>query len=382
MTGKDSAQAIITVLHICEHFGNEQVSFHGVARLFQLWIPSFDKKRFRVLLCSRQGPCQASRVLEESGIQPLYLGYHKLDPRNLVKLMGIIHREKVDIMHAHGYGACLWARLAGHILRKPVIVHEHCNYGTVPVFQRPVEWVLGRWTKCAFAVSESVRVFTYKKRYIPERNVHLLYSGIPLEGIPMITAEWRQTFRREQAASDRDIIIGVVGRLESHKGHIDAFVALDIVRKKHPTAYLWVIGDGRFQEELTKWVHNHNMEDAVRFLGYRRNVLELIQCLDIQLFPSHQEGTPSTLFESMAVGNVAVASTADGQGEVLEDGRTGLLFEPGDTARMAQQLIRVIEEPELRKRMKADSMKAIRNYDMRVCLETMEKTYESMVKRV
>ena len=116
----------ITVLHLCEHFGNQQVSFHGVSRCFELWIPAFDKERFRILLCSRQSRCEpAEQRFLKVGIQPFYLGYGKLDPRNLFALMKLVRREKVDLIHAHGYGACMWGRLSGLMFRIPVIVHEH-----------------------------------------------------------------------------------------------------------------------------------------------------------------------------------------------------------------------------------------------------------------
>lgn len=372
----------ITVLHICEHFGNDQVSFHGVARLFELWLPAYDKKRFRVLLCSRQGPVAAAEDrLKASGISPLYLGYGKTDPRNLFKLIRIIRREKVDILHAHGYGACLWARVAGRLLGIPVIVHEHCNYGTVPWFQRPIERVLGPSTRCAFAVSESVRRFTFEKRYIPESVIQLLYSGIPLDQVKPAPPGFVSAFRAEQGVRDGDIVLGVVGRLESHKGHLDAFRAMQRVIKEIPRAVLWVVGDGRYEDVLHAWVRDNRMEQTIRFLGYRSNVLDIIQCFDVQVFPSHQEGTPSTLFEAMAVGNAVVASTADGQGEILREGETGLLFTPGDDQRMAEQLLRVIRDGELRNRLEQNVLKEIKKYDMAECVRVMESAYTELVHR-
>lgn len=371
----------ITVLHLCEHFGNKQVSFHGVARLFELWIPAFDKDRFRVLLCSRQGAVMsAEERFAASGIHPLYLGYGKADPRNLFKLISLIKTEKVDIIHAHGYGACLWGRLAGKILHKPVIVHEHCNYHTVPLFQRPIEWVLGRGTKYSFAVSESTRWFTVRKRYIPESVVKVLYSGIPLEGIKRADRGWIEKFRSEQGIKPGDKVLGVVGRLESHKGHIDAFKALQLVLKQMPNVYLWVVGDGRYQDVLRKWVGDNGLNDRVRFLGYRADVLQVIQCFDVQLFPSHQEGTPSTLFEAMTVGTPPVASTADGQGEILEDGKTALLFEPGDHAKMAELTLRVLCDESLAANLRKNVLTKIREFDMKVAIETMETTYERITK--
>jgi len=222
----------ITVLQLCEHFGNNLSSFHGVARSFELWIPAFDRKRFRVLLCSRHGAIQSAEArFRAVGIQPLYLGYGKFDPRNLFKLMKIVSMEQVDIIHAHGYGACLWGRLAGMLMGRPVIVHERCNYRTVPFFMRPVEWLLGPSTRYAFAVSESTRQFTIEKRYIPASVVKVLYSGVPLDGIPKADPEWIATCRHEQNQKAGDKILGIVGRIESHKGHIDACKALQLVLK-------------------------------------------------------------------------------------------------------------------------------------------------------
>ncbi len=371
----------VTVLHLCEHFGDKQVSFHGVSRLFELWIPAFDKNRFRVLLCSRKGPSDlADQRLRAAGIAPLYLGYGKMDPRNLFKLIGIIRREKVDILHLHGYGASTWGRIAALLLRKPAIVHEHCNYGTVPASQRPVEWLLRNFTNHAYAVSESTRDFTVNKRYIPARLVETMYSGIPLEQIQKAEPGWTQAFRREQGRGPEDRILGVVGRLESHKGHLDAFKALQLILRQRSDVYLWVLGNGRYEETLRQWVKDNGLADRITFLGYRSDVVRVIQCFDVQLFPSHQEGTPSTLFEGMAVGNACVASTADGQGEILTDGKDALLFSPGDVEAMARLTLQVLADPQLLERLRRNAEVRIRDFDMKRCLEKMEHLYEELAR--
>ena len=374
----------ITVLHLCEHFGSRQASFHGVSRSFELWVPAYDKKRFRVLLCSRRGRFEtADQRLRASGIQPLYLGYGKIDPRNLFKLMMLLRREHVDIIHAHGYGACTWGRVAGLLMRIPVIVHERCNYGTVPRFQRPIEWLLGRFTRYAFAVSESTRQFTIDKRYIPANVVKTLYSGIPLDPIRRVSPEWIEQFRREHGRSPSDKVLGIVGRLESHKGHIDTFKALQRMLKERSDVYLWIIGNGCYEDTLRRWVSEHGMNDHIQFLGYLADVVSAIQCLDIQVFPSHMEGTPNTLYEAMAVGNVVVASTSDGQGEILEDGKTALMFTAGDHEAMARQMLRLLSDAALRDSLRRNVLVRIRDFDMKRTIETMENTYEAiMAKRV
>jgi glycosyltransferase involved in cell wall biosynthesis len=80
----------------------------------------------------------------------------------------------------------------------------------------------------------------------------------------------------------------------------------------------------------------------------------------------------------MAVGNAAVASTADGQGEILEDGKTALLHAPGDWERMATLILRLLNDDALRESLRRQASERIRDFDMKRCLTAMEETYEAI----
>lgn len=373
------AQGRHTILHLCEHFGGAEATLHGVARAFQWWMPNYDASRFRVLLCSRKGWDKAAEQMKAAGITPFTLGYGKTDPRNLVALLRLIRRERVDLLHCHGWGACTWGRLAAFLLRKPVIVHERANYKTVPRFQRIVERLLAPLTDHAFAVSESTRRFCIEQRYLSPEIVETLYNGILLNDLPETTPAWRAALRAEFQTSPYDPLLGIVGRIESHKGHLDALRALAEVLKSHPKTKLWIVGDGAFEPEVRRAVREQGLDGAVRFLGFRRDVRQVIQCFDIQIFPSHQEGTPNTLYEAMLAGLPAVASTADGQGEILEHDKTALLFEPGDHATMARHLIRLLDDPALRARLSDAARSRIRDFDGRRCIRRMEEVYAQLL---
>jgi len=367
---------LIRILHLCEHFGNRSASFHGVARSFELWLPHLDRPPFRVLLCSRSKPgASALERFRKIGVEPLWLGYGRLDPRNLCKLISLIRREHIDILHLHGYGACTWGRIAGHLLGIPAIVHERCNYRSVPWFQRPVEWVLGPCTRYAYAVSESTRQFTVRKRHIPDARVKLLYSGIPLDAVPRLGADQRLEIRRARGIGDDDFLLGVVSRLEPHKGHADLLQAFAKLRPELPGARAWIIGDGYHQAALAQLSEALGLADVVDFLGYQADVWPLIQALDLQVFPSHQEGTPNTLYEALAVGNAILASTADGQGEILTHEKDALLFAPGDSAALAQGLRRLYKEPELRAQLRRSALRRVSDFDMQKTIATLKSAY-------
>lgn len=373
----DAPAREIRVLHLCEHFGNHEASFHGVARSFELWLPELDRPPFRVWLCSRAKPTAAALDrYRRAGIEPLSLGYGKLDPRNLKKLLRICRELCIGILHLHGYGACTWGRIASRILRIPAIVHERCNYGTVPWFQRPVERLLAPWTDLAFAVSESTRRFTIDKRYLPPDKVKLLYSGIPLDRIPAPDPDLSARLRSEHGAKENTFLMGIAGRLEPHKGHADVFEAL---ASADPAALgdwrLWVIGDGYHRDALADQARALGLADRIEFLGYQSDVWPWIRALDLQIFPSHREGTPNTLYEAMAAGNPILASTADGQGEILTDGKDALLYAPGEINTLRDRLLRLRADPALRSTLASAASLRIRDFDMARTMDTLRQTY-------
>lgn len=374
-------QGRYTILHLCEHFGGKKATFHGVARLFQWWMPNFDATRFRVLLCSRRRWDKATDEMQASGITPLTLGYGKLDPRNLFALIRLVRKERIDLIHAHGYGACTWGRIAGWLMRIPVIVHEHCNYHTVPLPQRPAEWMLAPLTAHTFATSESVRQFCIHKRYLKPEGVETLYNGILVTESPAVDSEWIAQLRCENGVPEGALLMGVVGRIEGHKGLIDAMRALQLVLKTNPNVRLWIVGDGAYENEVCAFISENKLGEVVRMLGFRRDVRKVIQAFDLQVFPSHEEATPNTLFEAMVAGLPAVATTADGQGEVLEHEKTALLCEPGEIERLATNMKRMLDDSELRKRLAHNLHGLVKKFDGHATIRRMEDVYVQLLKK-
>lgn len=370
----------IRVLHLCEHFGNHEASFHGVARSFELWLPALNHPPFHVELCSRSKPTAAAlERYRRAGVEPLSLGYGKFDLRNLFKLLRICREQRIQILHLHGYGACTWGRLAAKILKIPAIVHERCNYGTVPWFQRPVEWILGPSTKLAFAVSESTRQFTIKKRHIPADRVRLLYSGFPLDSLPPPDPAESARLRAAHGAADSGVfLMGIAGRLEPHKGHADVLEALAQHRDEFAPFRLWIIGDGYHQAALAALAREKGLEECVEFTGYQSDIWPWIRALDLQIFPSHREGTPNTLYEAMAAGLPLLASTADGQGEILTDGRDALLYAPGDIDALSEHLLHLRRDAVLRSRLAAAAAARIHDFDMARTMDTLRETYRAL----
>ena len=140
----------------------------------------------------------------------------------------------------------------------------------------------------------------------------------------------------------------VVGRFVPQKSHWLFLEALHEVRRSHPEAQGWLVGDGPLRAELeAQAVKLGLLGDGVKFLGQRRDVPAMLKASDAFVLPTAvREGLSLSILEAMAAGLPVVAADVGGNRELVEDGKTGLLVVPGDIASLAAAMRRVIEDPE------------------------------------
>jgi glycosyltransferase involved in cell wall biosynthesis len=156
---------------------------------------------------------------------------------------------------------------------------------------------------------------------------------------------------RKRLGTDDCFVLLLVGQMIREKG-ID--VAITAMSSLPSQAVLWLVGEGSWLPELTQMIAERGLADRVRILGLQSNVQPYLQAADVFLCPSvWGEAAGLVNLESQACGLPVVASRIGGIPEYVLDGRTGLLFEPGDADGLARQVRRLIDEPELRGSMSA-----------------------------
>ena len=102
------------------------------------------------------------------------------------------------------------------------------------------------------------------------------------------------------------------------------------------------VGDGPLRKVLEQQIREKGLQNEVRILGWRSDVWSLMKAADMLVLPSHWEGLPNVILEAQAVGLPVAASDVDGCKELIEDRRTGRLFPPGDTQRLAEVVAEVL----------------------------------------
>ena len=349
---------------------------HGVKRLFGWMIPRFDRDRFRVSLVSLRKKDLSEETLDALGVDITYLERSKFDPRTLPALLRIVDARQIDVLHLHGYGATTFGRLVGAWRRIPTIVHEHANLTDTPWYQKVADRCLEPATDIALAVSKSTADFVVRAREIPAVKVKVVYLGVPLEEFSRErTVGEVASARQELGIAAGDFAIGTVTRLHESKGNSYLIDAAARVVVERPTARFFLVGEGPLLGDLQAQAAALGLADRFVFAGFQRDVARTLSAFDLVVFPSLWEGTPLTVFETLAMGKPVVATDADGLLDVLADGRDALIVPKRNAGALAEAIVHAMDDPAMRAGLGEKARLTGRQYDIALFVRKMERLY-------
>ena len=141
-----------------------------------------------------------------------------------------------------------------------------------------------------------------------------------------------------------------------------------------------VVGDGSIRLDLMTQTRDLGISENVVFLGHREDTDELLQALDIFVLPSLSEGIPMALLEAMAASRAIVASRVGGIPEIVDDGSEGFLVEPMDVDGLAASCRRLIESPDVARRMGEQARKRVeRDFSATAMADRVTSVYKELV---
>jgi glycosyltransferase involved in cell wall biosynthesis len=372
-----AAGSRLNVVHICDHLGWAGSRMHGVKRLFAWMIPRFDTSRFNVSLISLRRKDLSADTLEEFGIDVTYMARHKFDPGTFGALLKVLRDKKADIVHLHGYGATTFGRLCAWRMRIPAILHEHANHGDTPWFQKAADRILAPHTDLAIAVSESTGEFTTRARLMPVERTKVVYLGAPLDEFARERSEHEiLAARKAMGIAPGTMAIGTITRLMPSKGNQYLVEAAPQVLAKYPDVRFFIVGEGELQDDLRAQARALGLGDALVFSGFMRDVAVALSAMDIVVFPSLWEGTPLTVFETLAMGKPIVATDADGLLDVLTDRKDALIVPKADARALARAIGELLDNQPLAAALSAEARKTGQRYDIAAFVRKMERLYE------
>ncbi len=322
----------------------------GAEQVVKSLVKGLNKAKFRPFICCLNDEGRFADELKAQGIQVFALNKKRgIDFSVVPKLVKIIKENNINVVHTHLWGANLWGRLAANEAHIPVVVTEH----NVDVWKNPIHFVIDRFlfrkTDCFVAVSEMVRGFYSQKLGVTREKIEVVYNGVEIKvpQCPCAPVPQQKNIKNELGINDDEKVIAVIGRLVPQKG-IEFFLnAMKGVFNHRPSTIdnrlkILIVGEGPLLNNLKLKVKNEKLEDKVEFLGFRKDIPEILSITDILVLPSSREGLPMILLEAMAAGVIVVATRVGGTPELLQDGFNGFLIEYGDAVGLEKEIQHIL----------------------------------------
>lgn len=233
--------------------------------------------------------------------------------------------------------------LAAWLVRRPHIWHLHESG-----YCRERRFDLGEYAPrlidrlSASVIATSHAVENEYARYIRPQKLRVIYQAVTLPETNESLADQVENGRRFRCV--------IVGSLQALKGQDEAIVALAELVCRGVDAELLIVGTGgnRFRNSLVQQVKYLSLEERVIFHGYAENPLPLIRAADVILVCSRFEAFGRVIVEAMLAGKPIISTAIGGPKELIEDGKTGLLYKPGNHTELADKIQRLYENPEER----------------------------------
>jgi glycosyltransferase involved in cell wall biosynthesis len=275
-----------------------------------------------------------------------------------------------DLVLTHDSGSRhfgLWAKALG--LRPPVWFLRHCISGTTRFGGVQLHRLL---VERHVAVSDIIARGLVESGY-PRTSVSRIYGGVDLT--PFVHPE-------------ATLVLGMVARLNlgpdwrpdrpDFKGYDVLFGALSQV--KFPWRVLTLGPEGRTAQDAVRQIAGHQGCDPARivFAGFVKEPSAHYALMDVNVLPSRKEGLGLAVVEGMAAGVPTLGSRSGGISEIIEDGESGILFEPGDPKALRTALERVVADRGLRERIAAGGRRrALEAFDAPV----MVRAFDALLRR-
>ena len=295
-------------------------------------------------------------ILEQSGSKHYTLPVHKKSlwvGFHLIKILRkIIIEEKVDIVHARSRVPAWIAYFACRKTDAAFITTCHGYYKSHFFSQ-----IMG-WAKLIIVPSLAIGRHMIEDYKVPVESIRCIPRSVDLERFKMS--------KEISSQKKSQYTVAVVGRITPLKGHSYFLQAMAQVIRKMPNVKIMIIGDAPakkyyYRQELEVLVQRLGLKNHVEFLGNRSDLPELLSQVDVLAFSSIEpESFGRVILEAQAVGVPVVATRVGGVVDIIEDRKTGILVMPKDVEAMAKEIMRVLNEPELAKRLVSEAQKLLK----------------------
>ncbi|MBF0478100.1 MAG: glycosyltransferase family 4 protein [Candidatus Omnitrophica bacterium] len=311
-----------------------------------------------LLLVKKQLQFFGAEVITLNCRYPLDISYY-------YKLYKLIKNMKINVVHTHftivGILGCLVACLASC----PVVIRtKHGLTKNVPKRFRAKHYYFKSQMFSSFfvtkiiAVSDAVRNDLIETGIKPEK-IETIKLGINLDKFLNNEDNKVDELRKEFNLDNDTCVIGTISNMYPVKT-VDVFIkAISLIKEKIQNLKVIIVGEGPCKPELEILTKKLNLQDCIIFTGYRNDVKNILKIFDIYVLSSRSEALNFSVLEAMASGKSCIAPNVGGLTEIIDNGRNGFLFQPGNFKELSELIVRIFADKELKEKFEREGLKSL-----------------------
>ncbi|MFQ5847666.1 MAG: glycosyltransferase [Candidatus Methylomirabilales bacterium] len=289
--------------------------------------------------------------------------------RSVWTLRRLARETRAVLLHANGSRAMFYAGLAGWLVGRPVVWHVRVA-DRDPLLDRLL-------VRLAHAVIVNSTAVARRFAWAPQRKIRCVPNGVDLSrfGPRNPSARLRASLGLPAVAP----VVASVGRFVAYKGYGQLLEGARLIQMTMPGVHWLLVGDGELRGELEEQCRSLGVEGHVHFTGWREDIPDILALCDLFVLPSLGEHFGRVLIEAMAMARPVVATDAGGVPEIVNDGHTGILVQPGDPSGLASAILWLLEHPKRSKEMGAAGRKrVIEHFSIETHVRGVENVYDTL----
>lgn len=308
----------------------------GGANRILLYSKELKKRGHCVTVCCLPESGLASRIAEEN--IPVYTLNPKSDINlfivpQIIRLIKENNIEVIDICSPKFYWV---SSLAARVTKRTVILTRNVPYRKNGVKKQINRVLYHTLVDHIIAISDKIKRELIEDYSLPAKKITVIYDGIELNRFKLKIPENIDVTSRHSVAA-------VISRLDENKG-LECFIhAIAEITKKIASIHFMIVGTGSIETKLKELTKKLNVSSSVTFMGFRKDIPEILAGVDITIVPSPEEGMSMSALESMASGVPVVVTRGCGLVDIIENNRSGSIVEPDNIHELAEGVIRLLE---------------------------------------
>jgi len=365
----------------------------GAEKMLVYLISGLDRSIYNPVVCTLLDRGEYKHFLLSHGIKYYSLGMENYSrvPVALFKLVRILKKEKIAVLHSYLFYSDIMARFSGFLARVPVVITSMRN---IDLWRKPYHIFIDSlsYGLSSAIISNSLagaeRLSNVER--IPSERIKVVYNAINLDEYLPTASYDRDGFRKKLGLRPEDFVVTTVARLEEQKDHrtlLEAARALCELSVKRDSGFaagrklrFVLAGDGRLEEELKSYAREIGISDNVIFLGRRTDIRDILHASEMFLLTSVYEGIPNAILEAQACGVPVVSTDVGGVSEIIENNFNGVLCKASDPSDIASRAWMVITSPHFAKRLADNAFEKLKaKFSCRSMITKTQAIYRSLL---